>query len=1168
MTGIEHRARQRSALRALRAVAVLALLVVAVVAAVAFRVQREDALLHVEDELKAIGTLKAEEVAAWYDERELQGHRITTAPGMQSAASAWLATPGPATVQRVMAALESLKVGGPYWDALLVELDGTVALSTRDASDSLPEATVAALASAVAARDAVISDAYAGPDGDAFMDVVCPVLGTDDGVPFAIVVLPVNLSDTLLQMVATWPTPSETGEALLAVHQGDEVLIISEPRFGDRAPLSLRVPASEADVLSVRAVSGESGILRGLDYRGAAVTGFVSAIEGTPWHLIAKYDTHETLAQWRVQSRYLGGVAAMAAALVMLGSIAARQGYRTSLLNAELEQERILAESERRYGVTLEAVGDGVISTNRDCVIEFMNPVAEQLTGWSVADAIGRPLTDVFRIVHEVTREPVEGPAECALRDGIVVELANHTMLVGRDGTERAIADSAAPIRDEKGDITGVVLVFRDQTGERERLAALSESEERFRMLVESAPDAILVQTNQHIAYANAAARRLYGADSADDLIGREMLDLIHPDYRERVRDRMVRVSSAAERQEALEQLHLRVDGTPIAVEVVGAPVVYQGHRGGLVFIRDIADRLESQQQLAEHARFLEHLLNVMRHDAADEHELLDFALAQVIELTESEIGYIYHYDDETRELILNSWSRNVLPACAIAEPQTRYELDATGIWGEAVRQAAPIVVNDFQAPNPLRKGYPEGHVELTRFLTIPVLRGGRIVAVVGLANSPHDYNPTTDPLRVSLFFDSIWSDIERMRAESAVRESEERLRTLGDNFPGGYIYQVETEDSGDVRRFTYVSSGIERVHGVSAADVLTDPMALYGQVVEQDAPAMAALEAECMATLSVFSFEARFARPDGDVRWVRVTSRPRRDADGHIIWDGIGVDVTDHHNAERELTRHRDHLEELVEERTGMLRALNAELDHANQAKSAFLANMSHELRTPLNSIIGFSDLLTSGRVGPLSAEQLKQITMINHSGHDLLDLINDILDLSKIEAGRVDLNPEPFNLDELVAEVTDALVPLAGSKGLALDVILTDCSEPFLSDRGKIRQILVNLLGNALKFTERGGVTVRVSVLSDGAAVIAVADTGIGIGDDALSRLFQPFVQGDAPPGELAHTGTGLGLAISRQLTLMLGGTLTVRSVVGEGSTFTLTVPPFADEAVSALE
>jgi signal transduction histidine kinase len=261
-----------------------------------------------------------------------------------------------------------------------------------------------------------------------------------------------------------------------------------------------------------------------------------------------------------------------------------------------------------------------------------------------------------------------------------------------------------------------------------------------------------------------------------------------------------------------------------------------------------------------------------------------------------------------------------------------------------------------------------------------------------------------------------------------------------------------------------------------------------------------------------------------------------------------------------------RAELEDRVAERTSELVAARDVALSADRAKSAFLANMSHELRTPLNSIIGFTGILLQGLAGPLNGEQRKQLTMVQSSGRHLLALISDVLDLSKIEAGRLKVARDPFDLAAAIDHVVHAIRPQAERKGLSLTLDVADGLRTMTGDRRRVEQVLMNLLSNAVKFTDAGGVTVRARA-ADGRACVDVSDTGIGIDPANYDRLFRPFSQIDAGLAR-KHEGTGLGLSICRHLMDLMGGTISVGSRPGIGSTFSLTIPLAPSGAAAATD
>lgn len=289
--------------------------------------------------------------------------------------------------------------------------------------------------------------------------------------------------------------------------------------------------------------------------------------------------------------------------------------------------------------------------------------------------------------------------------------------------------------------------------------------------------------------------------------------------------------------------------------------------------------------------------------------------------------------------------------------------------------------------------------------------------------------------------------------------------------------------------------------------------------------------------------------------RWLRIEERKTKE--GGIV--GIRTDITQLKITEAELVKHRDHLEETVAERTKELELERMNAEAANKAKSIFLATMSHELRTPLNAIIGYSDMLMEEIEGGEPGEQLPDLEKIKGSGKHLLRLINDILDISKIETGQVELYLETTHIGDLVEDVVATAAPLIDQNENILEVIKTGDLESGITDTTRLRQVLFNLLSNAAKFTQNGTITLEATriVGSHGDEFeFLVTDTGIGIPEDKLDAIFDAFMQADASIAR-EYGGTGLGLPITRRLCEMMGGYITVRSTPGKETVFTVRVP-----------
>lgn len=280
-----------------------------------------------------------------------------------------------------------------------------------------------------------------------------------------------------------------------------------------------------------------------------------------------------------------------------------------------------------------------------------------------------------------------------------------------------------------------------------------------------------------------------------------------------------------------------------------------------------------------------------------------------------------------------------------------------------------------------------------------------------------------------------------------------------------------------------------------------------------------------------------------------------------------LNKEVHERRQAESALKQHQNELENIINERTHeLIQARDAAIS-ATHIKSEFLTNMSHELRTPLNSIIGFTDILRTGQAGMINKEQNRQITMVNDSARYLLGLINGILDLSKIESGKIDIEKSSFQIHDFMREVSDLFRPQINAKSLSINLSLKDMDKLFIyTDRCKLEQIIINLIGNAIKFTAKGTITVSCQRAGTG-VVIQIKDTGIGIPEENQEIIFRSFQQGDATTSR-KYGGTGLGLAISRQYANMLGGDLAVDSRPGYGSTFFIILPQCIDQSLAQAQ
>jgi PAS domain S-box-containing protein len=507
------------------------------------------------------------------------------------------------------------------------------------------------------------------------------------------------------------------------------------------------------------------------------------------------------------------------------------------------------------------------------------------------------------------------------------------------------------------------------------------------------------------------------------------------------------------------------------------------------------------------------------------------------------------------------------------------------GLPGRVWHRHLPLWIPDMAEEPNLPLAAFRAEVNLRGAFAIPLRNGPSVIGVMAFFSREVREANDDHLSMLSALGGQIGQFMERKRIEQGLRDSEERYRSMIGALDEG-IMLVDLE-----RRVFATNASAERILGVAAAEMAgapaTDqfPEAVFddGGPVGTALPFLETLDTGEPRQNVVF----RIKRDDGRAVWISMNSQPLLRLEGKANAAMVSfTDISARRAAEESLLSAHAELETRVEKRTSQLTDANTRLqseivereraqremrqakdlaDTANQAKSAFLANMSHELRTPLNAVIGFSELLEQEIFGELNDKQTAYVGNVLVSGRHLLQLVNDILDISKVEAGRMDLAYELTPIGGIVDVVRGVIQAVAAKKGINLEVAVPDELPAVQVDPGRIKQVLYNLISNAIKFTPRGGV-VRLSAVAEGDyLVVRVADTGVGIAREDLGRLFREFEQ-LPQPGGVRPEGTGLGLALTKRLVELHGGKVEVESELGKGSTFSVYLRLRAHEETGA--
>lgn len=686
------------------------------------------------------------------------------------------------------------------------------------------------------------------------------------------------------------------------------------------------------------------------------------------------------------------------------------------------------------------------------------------------------------------------------------------------------------------------VVAFLDQTERKRAEEELRRSEARLAALFEKAPLGYQsLDENACLIDVNPAWLDMLGF-TRDEVIGRRFGEFVAPEFLEMIRDRFPQFKASGSIHSEFEMIDK--DGCRHAIGLDGR--IARNPDGSFKQTHCI-------------------LADITEHKRAEE----------ALRASEDKFKYIFEHSIVPKSLTRPNGEISVNQAFCDLLGYTAEELSQGATWQQI------SYAEDVPRTQALADTILAGEAESARFEKRYVRKDGSIVWAD--VSTSLRRNPNGEP---EYFITTVLDMTAQRRTQAELRETHALLQGAMDASPIGIVI-ADAPDG----RLRYVNNAGLLIGGNSREELVdgvdAERYVAAWHLVDTDGRTLEADEIPLTQAIRrgvKAGREFMVRRPDGEDRIVLANAAPILDDEGTVIAAiGVFADITDRKKAELEVVRLNEELEQRVQARTEELTALNEELTalneelvatneelahtneevatansllaQATQAKSEFLAAMSHELRTPLNSIIGFSGILESGLPGTLNNEQQRQVEMINRAGQHLLGLINEVLDLTRIESGGTRPVLERVDLRAVASEAIETVRPLAMEKAIGLRLDASEALLPSRTDPHFVTQILLNLLGNAIKFTEEGGVSLEVT--ADSASIrLAVVDTGPGIATEDLQRIFDDFYQA-APASGVKHEGTGLGLAVSQRLAELLGGTINVESTVGSGSTFTLILP-----------
>lgn len=911
---------------------------------------------------------------------------------------------------------------------------------------------------------------------------------------------------------------------------------------------------------------------------------------------------------------------------------------QTAIVLQRRRAEERLQEHEEWLRVTLASIGDAVIATDTEGRVTFLNAVAEELTGWAPGEAQGKPLEKVFSILNEQTGEPVENPVDKVLGKGTMVGLANHTVLVAKDGTKRPIDDSAAPIRDAAGTMIGVVLIFREVTEQRRTERVLREREQELQLVTDRAP-VFLAHCDRDCRYkfVNKGYAALFGL-TTQEAIGKRMPDVLGEQQYARIRQH-VDAALAGKSVEFEVELPHEHDG-PLVMNCAYVPEFDRDGRveGLVAVIADVTQRKRAEDALRESRQQLDLALQAadigqwdlrlidrtasrnLRHDQIFGYDSLlpewtiETFLAHVVPEDRERVDSGFQeainsaspWDFECRIRRADGaagwiWAKGRVFADGNGQPcrmagtvaditerkQVEMALQDARSRLEAALEAGAIVTWTWDIPNNrifsdknlaklfslapseaeggsvdqyIDAIHPDDQARVTAALRRSVESGEdyeadyRVVQPDGsvrwvVARGRAERDSAGQPVRMPGVLVDI-TDRKRLEEElririeqlananrhkeellASLRESEEKLRLLANTIPqlawmarpDGYIVWYNR------RWYDYTGSSPEEMEGwgwqsVHDPEVLPKVLERWKQAISSGEP---------------FEMVFPLKSAEGTFRPFLTRVNPLRDENGSILhWFGTNTDVSD-------------------------IKRMEEALRDADRRKDEFLATLAHELRNPLAPIRTGLEVMKLAKDDPATVEEAR--TTMERQTQQLITLVDDLLDVSRITQGKLELRKCRVRLSDVLRSAVEASKPFIVEAGHDLTISVPEHPIYLDADPHRLAQVVSNLLNNAAKYTPEGG-RIRLSAQRHGSEVgVSVKDNGIGIPAEMLDRIFEMFAQIDRLM-ERAYTGLGIGLTLVKSLVEMHGGRIEVHSDGrNRGSEFRVRLPILEEMPVS---
>lgn len=1074
--------RIRSILASLKTVMVLIVLisiVVTITGYLLFEIEEKKIIEQKAKTLQAIAELKIKQIQEWYLDELKDAETIADNFLLRKSIEDYLASESQADKEVILHLFNQIKNEHNYYDIILVSPEGKTLASTDIDITFLEPVEINSVRTAVKNKTTTATDLYKSTHNNKILqDFIAPIFN-GPGYTGSALIFKFNPEIFLYPLISTWPQPSKTAETFIFRIEGDSLTYLNELRHRENTALNFRLPLTTPHLPAAFAAKGGDGVYRGKDYINNDVLAYVGKIPQTPWYMVCKINEDEVFAE-------LPRLAVLIAVFILLFligislAVAWIYQYRQKNIYKELfDKEKEVWQQQEKFKVTMDSLGEGVITLDINGKIQYMNDRAETTTGWNIREARGRDLHEVYPVKNEETGEKENNILDKIYKHGLVKELANHTILITKEGEEIPVMDTGAPIYDTDGQVIGISIAFQDETEKRKQQNLIKESEARFRLTMENILEGCqIIGFDYKYLFLNKAALS-HSRKSKEELIGKTMMEC-YPGIETTEMFRTLKRCMEERKPDTMENIFKYPNGHERIFYLRFEPVP----EGLFILSEDLTEKRKAEEKIASSEKFLSSLVNTIGDTILTilmpEREIqhVNRAVTQMFGYNESEVvgntTKMFYLSDEDFE----DYGNKVDDAIKNNKSFVKAEL-------ELIKKDGTIIYCDSHTT------FLKNNESVERVITV-------------------------------------------LRDITEKKKNEEQIKLLYGAAEQSSVSIVITDPDGIIE---YVNPRCSQVTGYSKEELTGQSSSIFNSGHHSNE-----FYDNLWKTIlsgNTWKSEILNKKKNGKLHWESAVISPVKNEKNKI---SHFIEVKE------DITERKKMFEELVEAKE--------KAEEMNKIKSLFFANMSHELRTPFVGIMGYAELLSESLE---DTEQKEMAQGIVNTSKRMMDTLSKLLTLSKLEIHDIKIVKEEFNVRELIDTVHKEYLAAAAKKNLTFDKKVNYDSLIIESDSSLLKEILNNLVTNAINYTNRGSITIsseKQIINKKEFLRLRVSDTGIGIPKEKQDIIWNEFRQ-VSEGSTRNYQGTGLGLTIVKKYTEYLGGTIRLESKEGEGSTFFLELP-----------